>query len=202
MLEYIFSKEIISKQDVSVSENFFSCRDVQVVVSDVPSIVIREKGFIVLDFGKEMCGRLHILAVGNSNGEIHVRLGESVAECYAELGENEAGNYHSLRDCKLPIVSNADITTNESGFRFARIDVLSGGDFRIRSVFVESKRFVKEEEGYFISNDETVNQIYEVAKHTLSLCIQNGVVWDGVKRDRLVWIGDFHPELLSITTSG
>ena len=199
MLEYIFPKEIISKQDVSVSENFFSCRDVQVVVSDVPSIVIREKGFIVLDFGKEMCGRLHILALNNSNGEIHVRLGESVAECYAELGQNEAGNYHSLRDCKLPIVSNADITTNESGFRFARIDVLSGGDFRIRSVFVESKHFVKEEEGYFISNDETVNQIYEVAKHTLSLCIQNGVVWDGVKRDRLVWIGDFHPELLSIT---
>ena len=98
----------------------------------------------------------------------------------------------------MPVVSNADLTTNESGFRFARIDVLSNEPFRVRNVFVESKRFVKENEGYFISNDTTINQIYEAAKQTLSLCIQNGVVWDGVKRDRVVWIGDFHPELLSI----
>ena len=24
-------------------------------------------------------------------------------------------------------------------------------------------------------------------------------LWDGIKRDRLVWLGDFHPELVTIT---
>lgn len=24
-------------------------------------------------------------------------------------------------------------------------------------------------------------------------------LWDGIKRDRLVWLGDFHPELKTIT---
>ena len=200
LLEQIFIQNVISKQDAAVNDGIYSCRDIQVVMSEMPYIIIQEKGFVVVDFGKEMCGRLHILAVDNSEGEIHVRLGESVAECYAELGEYEAGNYHSIRDWKLPVVSNADLSTSESGFRFARIDVLSGGDFRIRNIYVESKRFASDKEGYFLSNDETVNKIYEVAKHTLSLCIQNGVVWDGVKRDRTVWTGDFHPELLSITS--
>ncbi len=200
MLEQVFVKNVISTQDACVNEGIYSCREAHVVMSETPYIVIQEKGFVVVDFGKEMCGRLHLLAVDNSEGEIHVRLGESVAECCAELGENEAGNYHSVRDWKLPVVSNADLSTSESGFRFARIDVLSGGDFRIRNLYVESKRFATDNEGYFLSNDETVNKIYEVAKHTLSLCIQNGVVWDGVKRDRTVWTGDFHPELLSITS--
>ncbi|MBO5737520.1 MAG: hypothetical protein J6S04_06900 [Clostridia bacterium] len=200
MLEQVFVKNVISKQDTTVREELYACRDIQVIMSDVPNIVIEEKGFVVVDFGQEMCGRLHVLSVNNAEGEIRVRLGESVAECYAELGEFEAGNYHSVRDCRLPALSNADVTTSESGFRFARIDVLSGGTFHIRNLYVESKRFALENEGYFVSNDETVNRIYEVAKHTLSLCIQNGVVWDGIKRDRTVWTGDFHPELLSITS--
>ena len=200
MLEQVFVKNVISTQNAVAREELFSCRDIQVIMSDTPNIVIEEKGFIVVDFGQELCGRLHILSVNNAEGEIHIRLGESVAECYAELGEYEAGNYHSVRDCRLPALSNADVTTSESGFRFARIDVLSGGAFHIRNLYVESKRFALENEGYFVTNDETVNRIYEVAKHALSLCIQNGVVWDGVKRDRAVWTGDFHPELLGITS--
>ena len=134
MLEQVFVKKVIYHQNASVDAGICSCKEIQVVMSETPFILIQEKGFVVVDFGKEMCGRLHILAVDNSEGEIQVRLGESVAECCAQLGEDEAGNYHSIRDWRLPVVSNADISTSESGFRFARIDVLSGGDFRIRNM--------------------------------------------------------------------
>ena len=34
----------------------------------------------------------------------------------------------------------------------------------------------------------------------MDLCAGCGYVWDGVKRDRLVWIGDIHPEMLALTT--
>ena len=102
MLEKVFVKKVISKQNADVREELYTCRDIQVVMSDVPNIVLHEQGFVVVDFGQEMCGRVHILSVDNPEGEIRVRLGESVAECYAELGENEAGNYHSIRDYKIP----------------------------------------------------------------------------------------------------
>ena len=45
-----------------------------------------------------------------------------------------------------------------------------------------------------------ISKIYETAKRTVDLCVSSGYVWDGVKRDRLVWIGDIHPEMLALTT--
>ena len=201
MLELVFPKKIVESQNVSAQGDILSNLETQVLLAQSPMMVIPEKGFVVFDFGKEICGKVHLITQSCPDGEIRIRLGESVAECYAELGEDNAGNFHSLRDCKMPIISYADLMTSDSGFRFARIDVISGGPLCLRNVFAESKYFSTENEGYFKSNDEKINQIFEVAKHTTRLCIQNGVVWDGVKRDRLVWIGDFHPELLSIASS-
>ena len=34
----------------------------------------------------------------------------------------------------------------------------------------------------------------------MDLCASKGYLWDGVKRDRLVWIGDIHPEMLALTS--
>ena len=31
----------------------------------------------------------------------------------------------------------------------------------------------------------------------MKLCCQNGYIWDGIKRDRLVWAGDLHQEVLT-----
>jgi hypothetical protein len=56
------------------------------------------------------------------------------------------------------------------------------------------------EVGSFECDDEQVNEIWKTAAYTLRLCLQNGYIWDGVKRDRLVWIGDMHPEMLALTT--
>jgi hypothetical protein len=48
--------------------------------------------------------------------------------------------------------------------------------------------------------DPLVADIYRAAKRTIDLCSAGDYVWDGVKRDRLVWIGDMHPEMLALTT--
>jgi hypothetical protein len=117
LLEQVFVKNVISTHSAKVRDELYSCRDIQVIMSDTPNIVIEKKGFVIIDFGKELCGRLHVLSVDNPEGEIRVRFGESVAECYAELGEYEAGNYHSVRDMKMPALSNADLSTSESGFQ-------------------------------------------------------------------------------------
>ena len=45
-----------------------------------------------------------------------------------------------------------------------------------------------------------IKKIFYTAKRTVDLCAACNYVWDGVKRDRLVWIGDVHPEMLALTT--
>jgi hypothetical protein len=54
-----------------------------------------------------------------------------------------------------------------------------------------------EKEGYVTTSDEELNKIIETAIYTLKLNLQNGYIWDGIKRDRLVWSGDLNQEILT-----
>jgi alpha-L-rhamnosidase len=52
--------------------------------------------------------------------------------------------------------------------------------------------------GSFRSSDERLNRIWTTGAYTAHLNMQD-YLWDGIKRDRLVWIGDMHPETQTIT---
>jgi hypothetical protein len=52
--------------------------------------------------------------------------------------------------------------------------------------------------GSFKSSDERLNKIWETGAYTVHLNMQE-YLWDGVKRDRLVWLGDMHPEVSVIS---
>ena len=158
---------------------------------------IEKGGYIILDFGKELCGRLHIEYGWNEVcGSVRIRLGESVAEVCAEIGENNAGNYHSLRDNVYSVVSWADISTSESGFRFARIDNVGDASVKPTMIFAEENENGLTIKGDFSCSDKRINEIYKTAERTLSLCVRENDIWDGVKRDRVFWMGDFYPELI------
>ena len=51
--------------------------------------------------------------------------------------------------------------------------------------------------GSFRCDDERLNRIWAVGAYTVHLNMQE-YLWDGIKRDRLVWIGDMHPEVSTI----
>ncbi|MEI2727269.1 MAG: hypothetical protein V9H26_28360 [Verrucomicrobiota bacterium] len=51
--------------------------------------------------------------------------------------------------------------------------------------------------GSFRCDDERLNRIWQVGAYTVHLNMQE-YLWDGIKRDRLVWIGDMHPEVSTI----
>jgi hypothetical protein len=53
--------------------------------------------------------------------------------------------------------------------------------------------------GSFESNDSLLNNIWKTGAYTVHLNMQ-GFLWDGIKRDRLVWIGDTHPEVMTINS--
>jgi len=66
----------------------------------------------------------------------------------------------------------------------------------IRAVFIYRDIEYK---GSFKCNDERLNRIWETGAYTVHLNMQD-YIWDGIKRDRLVWVGDLHPEIMTINT--
>lgn len=78
------------------------------------------------------------------------------------------------------------------GFCFLRIDFSADGAFYIKSIVAASDMDERPQNGEFECDDKLLNEIWSVAARTLRLCLKNGYVWDGIKRDRLVWIGDIY----------
>lgn len=154
---------------------------------------------VVLDFGRELHGGLQ-MATGGPSGrdvKVRVRFGESVAEAMAELGERGACNDHAIRDAvvDLPWLGTREI--GNSGFRFVRLDLVSKGVLSLESVRAVSLMRPMPWLGGFKCSDGRLNEIWGTAARTLHLCCQE-FVWDGIKRDRLVWMGDMHPELMAV----
>lgn len=156
---------------------------------------------LLLDFGVELHGGIQILAWKGGNGKksrLRVRFGESAMEAMSELGENNSTNDHAIRDQEVEVSFMGMSEVGNTGFRFVRIDLLDEASFvdlkSIRAVFIYQDIEYK---GSFRSNDDLLNNIWQTGAYTVHLNMQN-YLWDGIKRDRLVWIGDMHPETSTI----
>ena len=161
------------------------------------------KASFLLDFGKELQGGVQLVTGFSSKKEtrIRVRFGESASEAMCDITpENGATNDHAIRDFQLvlPWLGVAEI--GNSGFRFVRIDleepdaVLMLKEVRATFGYRDIPYL-----GSFKSDNERLNNIWMTGAYTVHLNMQE-YIWDGVKRDRLVWIGDLHPELMTVNT--
>ena len=156
---------------------------------------------LLLDFGRELHGGIRILtregSYRNADESLRIRFGESVGEALSELDECNATNHHSTRDMKVHVPPLSDLEFGQTGFRFVCIDFLTDEPFSIAAIYAVFVHRGLPRVGRFLCNDETVNRIYETACDTVYLNMQNRL-WDGIKRDRLVWIGDLHPEVKTV----
>ena len=159
---------------------------------------------LLLDFGKELQGGLQFVTGMPASKEpvtIRVRLGESVSEAMAEPDAmNGACNDHAMRDFIIRLPWLGVLETGNSGFRFARIDLLEPErELHLKEVrAIASFRDIPYT-GSFRSNDERLNRIWQTGAYTVHLNMQD-YLWDGIKRDRLVWVGDLHPEVMTVNT--
>ncbi len=179
----------------------------QITLDNPKACILRHQGKapgVLLDFGRELHGGIQILVSGSQNNQpvrLRIRFGESASEAMSELGGGEnATNDHAIRDqtCLVPWLGTHEI--GNTGFRFVRIDLVSSNSFvqlkGARAIFVYRDL---EYQGAFRCSDERLNQIWNTGAYTVHLNLQN-YVWDGIKRDRLVWIGDMHPETMTINS--
>lgn len=156
---------------------------------------------ILLDFGKELNGGIQLVAgmsPKKATSRFRIRFGETVSEAMAELGEKNTTNDHAIRDFELNTPWFGNSEAGNSGFRFVRIDLLDTG----RVVLLKEVNAVFKFQdvpylGSFRCNDDRLNKIWETGAYTVHLCMQD-YIFDGIKRDRLVWIGDCHPETMTI----
>lgn len=159
------------------------------------------KGAILLDFGREMQGGVQILVQNcgkEAKSRIRVRFGESAMEAMSQIGEKNSTNHHAPRDEEFDFSFFSNIEFGNTGFRFVRIDVTEDSWVQIRQVramYVHSGRPL---EGSFSCSDPLLNKIWETGAYTVYQNMQD-YLWDGIKRDRLVWIGDMHPETSTIS---
>lgn len=162
------------------------------------SATVRTGGFFLLDFGRELTGGIRIITTKAPNGATaHIRFGESVSEALAPIGQSGACNDHSPRDINVTLSALSDLTFGQTAFRFVRIENTSSEPLTLYAVAAVSRTEEFPRNGFIKTNDRELNRILDTAARTLHLCCQNGFIWDGVKRDRLVWSGDLHQEILT-----
>lgn len=189
---------------VENSENLLKPHSGQaVLVEPVPPLVVKPGSGLVIDFGVEIVGSVDLFTpqtAGKDMPAIRVRFGESVAETMADIGERGAQNDHALRDqvVKLPWLGRT--TIGPGGFRFVRID---NADPKIDVQLSQVRATLTLRDvpyvGSFKCSDERLNKIWETGAYTVHLNMQD-YLWDGIKRDRLVWLGDMHPEVSVINS--
>ena len=170
----------------------------QAAVNRDPTLTLRpgengtRPGFL-LDFGEELYGGVQV-TLGKTDdhkpGRLRVRFGESYSEAMGEPNQD-----HAVHDQPVLAAWLGTTEVGNTGFRFVRVDL---ADDATAAVEVQGVRAVSlmrplEQVGSFQCSDDRLNRIWAVGARTVHLCMQD-YLWDGVKRDRLVWIGDTHPE--------
>jgi len=195
-----------SETGVENAAALLEVRDGQSTLETLNPVVLRStkdhKPGILLDFGVQLNGGVQIVAFRRPDKKpvrVRIRFGESASEAMSELGGTQnAANDHGIRDqtTLIPWLGAAEI--GNTGFRFVRIDL----DEPESVLFLKSVRAVFvyrdiEYKGSFRCNDERLNKIWDVGAYTVHLNMQE-YLWDGIKRDRLVWVGDMHPETMAI----
>lgn len=161
------------------------------------------KTSLLLDFGRELHGGVEIITgmwKGNKPLKVRVRFGESASEAMSDVGVKGATNDHALRDFTTLLPWLGKLQIGESGFRFIKIDLEEDSAElqlkEVRAIFTyRDIPYV----GSFKSSDERLNKIWETGAYTVHLNMQE-YLWDGIKRDRLVWVGDMHPEVATINS--
>ena len=197
-----------SDQGVQRADNLLKPKPGQAVLNEtsrpcVLTATSNSSAGVLLDFGTELQGYVEIFTPLTPEQDrlrqIRVRSGESVSEAMAEPGgKQNAQNDHAIRDQMVTLPWLGKKIVGPSGFRFVRIDNV---DPRLPVQLSQVRAVLQLRDvpqiGSFKCDDERLNRIWQVGAYTVHLNMQE-YLWDGIKRDRLVWIGDMHPEVSTI----
>ncbi|MGH9616545.1 MAG: alpha-L-rhamnosidase C-terminal domain-containing protein [Acidobacteriaceae bacterium] len=136
---------------------------------------------LLLDFGKEVTGRIAFISDSDHAIQLTVQYGESKDETLIQpyLGVDP-----------ITVLPHATAYGPKSAFRYAKVRFVGGGPaLRFQSIALDDIYYPVKYRGSFESSDPLLNKIWEVGAYTSHLCMQDDI-WDAPKRDRARWAGD------------
>jgi hypothetical protein len=145
---------------------------------------------ILLDFGREIAGRILVESACDCVATLSIAYGESEIEAMSTglTPGRHGGNYLGTNLLEVPARGTA--RGPKSGFRYVRISFLRGALITaFKSIRVEGIYYPVTYAGHFQSSDPMLNRIWETGAYTAHLCMQDDI-WDAIKRDRGRWAGD------------
>ena len=199
--KYLMPCRVVTSANTDCADNLLIEKSMQVGFKSIDCTTIHEGGYVLLDFGCEISGGIAI-TVRETNiqrpdyAKCRIVFGESVMEALSTLEVKNATNAHSPRDEIITVGNMGTTYFGRTGFRFVKIESVNG-DITVKTIRAETDIKDIEYKGSFKSSDELLNKIWQVGAHTVHLNMHD-YIWDGVKRDRLVWMGDTNPEIATI----
>ncbi len=144
----------------------------------------------VFDTGDEVFARLVVRVVQGGPAIIALTTGKSL---------NEVQRYHRRVSDIFKLDNSQAFSTAPTGFRFAKVMVLSSGanSVLLAPLELQSIAYPVIPAGEFSCSDPALNAIWSLSAKTAHRCMQTEI-WDGIKRDQLPWMGDLYTEALAI----
>ena len=203
--ETVYPKRIVKSENAENAESLLVEKPIVLTFGNSPVCTLKngkgERSFILLDLGREIQGSCKIVVPQTKGGQtvkLRFTFGESVTEALSKIGEKGATNDHSPRDfiCEAPCASALEF--GQTGYRFIKIELLGEDTFiKFQTVAGICKTEPIEQLGYIKTGDRVFDEILQTAIYTCRLTLQDGVLWDGIKRDRFIWSGDLNAGLMT-----
>ena len=152
---------------------------------------------LVLDFGEELVGVLELDVTADAATTLELIEGEDLEEALLLKDPFPPDHwYHQPRDV-LALAPGAQVARNQGrrAFRFVNVIVHGPGQLRLRRATMTLEHVPVMELGMFSCSDALLNDAWSISRRTMKLCMQ-GFYEDGVKRDGMLWIGDYRVEFL------
>ena len=134
----------------------------------------------VIDFGREVNGRVHLVSSSSQAITVDTSYGESSQEALVHP-------FLGVRSVTIP--PHGEAYGPKSAFRYVRLTFATEAAADSVHADVQGIAYPVNYLGSFESSDPLLNRIWETGAYTAHLCMQDDI-WDAPKRDRGRWIGD------------
>jgi len=196
VIDYIAPVRIVASEHCGNTQILLKESPGQASTSARPECILEPGGWIVLDFGREYYGGVELVfgAFEEPVRKLLLTFGESVSETFSHPNHG-----HTVQETELSFPAWSVIAFGKLAFRFVKLEnreTYPIGIQGIRASFLHREFPV---EASFRCSDPLLNEIWDASAWSLKLCMQD-YMWDGAKRDQLVWMGDLLPELFACAT--
>ena len=184
--------KILKSSGLEKPEVLIGNKEYQTVIHHYPEMAqLLPGGKVMLDFGSSFHGGIRINTVGKGSC-FRIKFGESVSEAAGSSNQD-----CSRKDALVELPISGMLEYGNTVFRFVEITNVGDTAVSLLNIIGVALECDLEVTGSFESSDARLNEIWKTAVRTVHLCMQD-YIYDGAKRDRIVWMGDMHPEVKGI----